>query len=111
MQESHASPLNDVRTGRSSDTLVSDYIGNKRGLLEFVTAPMRSIFHGREAKVLDLFSGTGVVSAAFKRMGHVVTANDHLEVCAVLSSAVLLNDNAPRFEGIHADTRANHGSI
>ncbi|WP_164706993.1 DNA adenine methylase, partial [Pseudomonas viridiflava] len=51
-------------------------------------------------EVADIFSGTGVVSAAFKANGFAVSANDHLATCFNLTSAILLNNHAPSFAGL-----------
>ncbi|SDG54261.1 DNA adenine methylase [Dyella sp. 333MFSha] len=79
---------------------MSDYIGNKRNVIDFVTQPLRELGVSRPLQVMDLFAGTGAVSAAFKQLGHKVTANDHLSTCFTLTSAALLNHSLPRFEGL-----------
>lgn len=48
----------------------------------------------------DVFSGTGSVSAAFKRAGYNVIANDFLHFTACLTKAMLLNHAEPRFLGL-----------
>lgn len=53
--------------------------------------------------VADLFCGTGTVSAAFKRQGWTVHANDTLSLCTTLTRALLLNDGEPEFLGISTE--------
>lgn len=86
----------------SLPALATEYIGNKRALLDFVARTVVEESGSGSQDILDLFSGTGVVSAAFKNLGYAVTANDHLATCFNLTSAVLLNHGAPGFAGIAA---------
>ena len=81
-------------------SLATEYIGNKRSLIGFITDTVSKRIGNGQREVCDLFSGTGAVSAAFKAMGHAVTANDHLATCFNLTAATLLNHAAPRFVGL-----------
>jgi adenine-specific DNA-methyltransferase len=84
----------------SLPSLATEYIGNKRALLDFVARTIVEESGSGSNEILDLFSGTGVVSAAFKTLGYSVTANDHLSTCFNLTSAILLNHAEPSFEGL-----------
>lgn len=84
----------------SMPTLATEYIGNKRLLLGFITDAVQEIATDGPLDILDLFAGTGVVSATFKSLGYVVSANDHLATCFNLTAAALLNDEAPSFDGL-----------
>lgn len=77
----------------------TEYIGSKRLLLDFVVGNIERKV-GRSRRIADVFSGTGVVSAALKERGFSVAANDHLATCFVLTSAKLLNSKAPPFNGL-----------
>lgn len=88
--------------------LAMEYIGSKRLLLDFVVGGIKQAIGDGPKDVADIFSGTGVVSAAFKASGFKVSANDHLATCFNLTSAALLNHRAPTFEGLdcHITTQA-----
>jgi adenine-specific DNA-methyltransferase len=77
-----------------------EYIGSKRLLLDFVVGNIVRSIGNVPHEIADVFSGTGVVSAAFKASGFSVSANDHLSICFNLTAAVLLNDRAPSFSGL-----------
>lgn len=77
-----------------------EYIGSKRLLLDFVVDNVKRAIGNAPKEIADIFSGTGVVSAAFKANGFTVSANDHLATCFNLTSAILLNHQAPSFEGL-----------
>ena len=47
--------------------------------------------------VVDLFCGSGTVSAGFRQAGLRVVANDHLAFCSALAGAHLLNNGEPDF--------------
>jgi len=87
----------------SLPSLATEYIGNKRSILDFVARAIVEQSGTGSREILDLFSGTGVVSASFKMLGYRVTANDHLATCFNLTSAILLNDRAPYFKGLAAE--------
>ena len=89
-----------IQAASSLPSLTTEYIGNKRNLLGFITQAIMEGSGNGKREIVDLFSGTGVVSAAFKTLGYVVTANDHLATCFNLTSAVLLNNTQPAFEGL-----------
>lgn len=80
--------------------IAMEYIGSKRLLLDFVVDNVKRAIGNAPKEIADIFSGTGVVSAAFKANGFAVSANDHLATCFNLTSAILLNHQAPSFEGL-----------
>lgn len=77
-----------------------EYLGHKRNILDFI---MNNVSVGHRVHIADLFSGSGSVSAAFKRAGCKVSANDNLEWCAVLARAILFNSGPPRFKGLESE--------
>lgn len=102
-RESITALMSHLNTTISSlPSLATEYIGNKRAILDFVARSVVEQSGAGPREILDLFSGTGIVSASLKTLGYTVTANDHLATCFNLTSAVLLNDRAPRFEGLAA---------
>ncbi|WP_284507226.1 DNA adenine methylase [Caballeronia sp. ATUFL_M2_KS44] len=81
-------------------SLATEYIGSKRSLLDFITRTVVELSGDGPREIVDLFSGTGIVSAAFKALGYSVTANDHLATCFTLTAAALLNHDEPTFAGL-----------
>ncbi|MGN0371228.1 MAG: DNA adenine methylase [Enterocloster sp.] len=77
-----------------------ELLGNKRQLEAFLMENMGRYTDESCRVCLDLFSGSGSVSAAFKKRGYQVIANDFLAFAETLTKAVLLNDRAPAFAGI-----------
>lgn len=83
-----------------TSSLSIEYIGSKRQLLDFIVDGINNGINGSPREIADIFSGTGVVSSAFKSNGFQVFANDHLATCFNLTTASLLNDKAPSFLGL-----------
>lgn len=71
-----------------------DYLGSKAGFAELLTAEFGHLL-SPGAVVADVFAGTGAVSLALARRGHVVQANDHLPLSATWLRA--------RLRGAYAD--------
>jgi adenine-specific DNA-methyltransferase len=86
-----------ARVDLPSSAMTTEYLGSKRSLIEFVVGSIAARVGNGASEIIDLFSGTGVVSAAFKSLGYAVTGNDHLDTCFNLTAATLLNHQAPRF--------------
>lgn len=80
--------------------LAVEYIGSKRLLLDFVMNGVKRGIGNGPKDIADIFSGTGVISATFKKNGFRVSANDHLATCYNLTAATLLNHDAPSFKGL-----------
>lgn len=77
-----------------------EFLGNKKQLENFIMDSMSSCIDNSCHTYLDVFSGTGSVSAAFKKAGHSVIANDFLSFTSCLTKAILLNNTEPRFSGL-----------
>lgn len=77
-----------------------EFLGNKSNLLEFIVPIIEQSSDPNQKEIVDLFCGTGSVSAAFKKQGYKVTANDQLTFCSHFAKATLLNSSAPNFSGI-----------
>jgi adenine-specific DNA-methyltransferase len=82
-----------------------EFLGHKQNILSFI---LDNVLYGREKRVADLFSGTGSVSAGFKRAGCSVVANDNLEWCGVFAKAILFNNVEPSFHGLESSVRFDH---
>lgn len=78
-----------------------EFLGHKESLLPFIMGTIERQT-GEPCDVLDLFCGTGAVSAELKRRGYQVTANDNLTWCSTFAEAILFNDTEPSFEGVAA---------
>ena len=75
------------------------YLGSKSVQADWIADCVSSITEPG-ARVADLFSGTGVVSAALKASGFSVVGNDHLLWAFHAARAVLLNEGPPTFQGL-----------
>jgi adenine-specific DNA-methyltransferase len=73
-----------------------EFLGNKQRLLPFLIQGMGGTFRAGD-KVVDLFCGTGAVSAALKSIGAQVDALDHLLWCTIYTRSLLQNSSSPRF--------------
>lgn len=80
------------------------FMGSKERLLADIWS-VASQFSG--ARVLDLFSGSGVVSYMFKAQGKAVIANDYMELCSVMARAMV--ENASTRLSSEAVTSLSHG--
>lgn len=76
-----------------------EFLGNKRQLKDFLVAGI-SEHTANCVTCMDLFSGSGNASKILKSMGFHVMANDFLFFSTQLTKAVLMNHEAPAFEGI-----------
>lgn len=76
-----------------------EFLGSKQSLLAFITESILRAHHSRMT-IVDLFAGTGAVSAAFKQLGYSVTANDHMTACTTMTAAKLLNSGPPAFRNV-----------
>lgn len=77
-----------------------EYLGNKRNLEDFIIVNLTKHTDANCHACFDAFCGTGSVSAALKKNGYSVIANDFLAVSANMTAAILLNNEAPSFSGL-----------
>lgn len=82
-------------------------MGHKQQLLPFIMTTI-AMDVGDAYDVADIFSGTGAVSAEFKKHGYRVIANDHLYWCFTLTEAILLNNEEPTFREIISEIGQYH---
>lgn len=75
------------------------YLGSKANQANRIATYISSVVTFG-ARVADVFSGTGIVSAALKASGLSVVANDHLLWAFHAARAALLNDDPPSFKGL-----------
>ena len=73
------------------------YYGGKAKLNGFITESLTSVGMRPGMSILDAFSGTSIVSQAFKSYGLQTTANDHLYFCYALADAHLSLNSEPKF--------------
>ncbi|MBN1685288.1 MAG: DNA adenine methylase [Spirochaetales bacterium] len=95
-----------------SEQLIT-YIGNKRALLQFIGRAIGKV-QGRLGKdrlrLLDLFSGSGIVSRYFKRFADLLVVNDLERYCEVINRCYLANRSdldVGELESIHAELTGN----
>ncbi|MBM7770863.1 adenine-specific DNA-methyltransferase [Actinokineospora baliensis] len=74
-------------------TQLITYLGNKRGLLAPIDQAVRAVREhlGRRLRILDAFSGSGVVSRALKQHATSLVANDIEDYASVVSQCYLTN--------------------
>jgi adenine-specific DNA-methyltransferase len=87
---------------------VITYLGNKRTQLDFINNEISNLISldsrlkkkdKKQIKVLDIFSGSGVVARSFKNKGYKVISNDLEEYSAVINKA-LIGTNQNELESI-----------
>lgn len=88
-----------------------EFLGNKRQLIDFIYLNIQTETKYSTYEILDLFSGTGIVSAKFKEIGHQVIANDFLYFCTIFAKAYLYNNEEPLFSGIINDIPAHSAGL
>lgn len=74
------------------------YIGAKTKIIQEILSKSAEIV-GPGAQVVDLMCGTGAVAAAFRQLGHRVTANDVMTYSFHHARVALLFSSAPIFAG------------
>ncbi|MHB1638832.1 MAG: DNA adenine methylase [Candidatus Dormibacteria bacterium] len=81
-----------------------EFLGSKQRLLPFLLGAMSPTFEAGD-KVVDLFCGTGSVSAALKSAGAHVEASDSMLWCSLYTRSLLQNSRRPSFAGIREAVR------
>ncbi len=84
---------NEESTSYLSDQLIT-YIGNKRTLLRFIGLAIDKVqrrLGKNKLRLLDLFSGSGVVSRYFKQFSDELVVNDLERYCEVINRCYLAN--------------------
>ncbi len=74
-----------------------NYIGSKYSLLDFLTETIENVTgikNGKGYIFSDLFAGTGVVGAEFKKKGYTVIAND-IQYYSYIINKHLIENNSP----------------
>lgn len=73
------------------------YIGNKRALLDPIRGALETAQHrlgGRQLRIVDAFSGSGVVSRMFKQYAELLIVNDIEDYARAMSECYLTNRSA-----------------
>ena len=81
------------------------YIGNKRALLGHIAGAVESVkerLGKRRLRILDAFSGSGVVSRLFKAHAELVVSNDIEPYAAAISRCFLTNRSDVELEALSA---------
>lgn len=77
-----------------------NYIGSKLSLLEFLENSIDKVVDKNCRVFCDLFAGTGVVGAFFKKKGYQIIANDIQYYSFVLNKQCIENHKQLEFEGL-----------
>lgn len=77
-----------------------NYIGSKLRLLGFLENSIKSIIGEGEHTLCDLFSGTGIVGAHFKKLGYKIISNDLQYYSYVINKHLIGNNNRFEFDGL-----------
>ena len=81
------------------------YIGNKRALLGHIAGAVESVkerLGKRRLRILDAFSGSGIVSRLFKAHAELVVSNDIEPYAAAISRCFLTNRSDVDLEALSA---------
>ena len=78
------------------------YIGGKRHLLNSIVNEIQSLTENVRT-VIDIFSGSGIVSTCLKNSGYNVIGNDFLYFAYVLGRGTVALSKIPRFENLGID--------
>lgn len=84
-----------------------EFLGHKNNLLDFIFGVIEKENISTDGSFIDLFSGTGCVSAAAMKVGFEVKANDMLGMCNRFAEAALLNKETPDFNGVLPEITGN----
>lgn len=84
-----------------------NYIGSKLSIIDFIKNSINRVLvlsnDKRESKNMvfaDLFAGTGIVGASFKKDGYQIVSNDIQYYSYILNKHVIENNQFPKFENI-----------
>lgn len=77
-----------------------NYIGSKLSLLEFLEESINKVADKNCKVFCDLFAGTGIVGAYFKRRGYTIIANDIQYYSYVLNKNYIENHTPLKFLGL-----------
>jgi adenine-specific DNA-methyltransferase len=87
---------------------ILDFLGSKALMLPELLHAVTGVAPAGD-RVIDLFSGTGIVSRHFADNGYEVHANDVLPLASVWARAQITVDEVPRFSGL-VGVELQHGS-
>ena len=79
------------------------YLGNKRALLDFIGTAIdivRRELGKEQLDVVDLFSGSGIVSRYLKRYANILYTNDLESYCKTINECYLANRREIDIEGL-----------
>lgn len=75
-----------------------NYIGSKYSLLKYLEESIKKVVDDKSEIFCDLFAGTGIVGALFKKRGYKVIANDFQYYSYVLNRNIIGNHSVLSFE-------------
>lgn len=77
-----------------------NYIGSKLSLLKFIEESIDKVVDKNSRIFCDLFAGTGIVGAYFKKKGYSIISNDLQYYSYVLNKHYIENHRVLKFEGL-----------
>lgn len=77
-----------------------NYIGSKKTIIDFISESIHQIIGTKPLIFCDLFAGTGVVGAHFKRHGYKVISNDLQYYSYVINRHLIQNHLEMSFDGL-----------
>ena len=83
------------------------YIGGKSTLLNDIEN-LIAHFADNLTKIIDIFSGSGIVSTHFKSLGYEIIGNDFLYFAYVLSRGTTALSSTPNFSKLHIESPIEH---
>lgn len=81
------------------------YIGNKRALLSFIETAVNRVKEkiGKDKlDIVDIFSGSGIVSRFFKQHSHILYSNDLEDYCNTINRCYLANKSEIDFDKLRS---------
>ncbi|MBO4854154.1 MAG: DNA adenine methylase [Oscillospiraceae bacterium] len=102
-------PIRPVNGGAESEAYLTEqiitYLGNKRSLLSFIGTAVSAVKEqlGKDKlDIVDMFSGSGVVSRFFKQHASTLYANDLEDYCRTINRCYLSNRGDIDFDTLRA---------
>ncbi len=84
-----------------------NYIGSKLTLLPFITSSIESVVGRSVCNFADIFAGTGVVGAHFRKRGAEVIANDMQYYSYVMLRNIIQDSQKIKFSGLETIPQTN----
>lgn len=100
---SQLSLIQDEKREFLTDQIIT-YLGNKRSLLSFIGIAVDEVkaeLNKEKLDIVDIFSGSGVVSRFFKKHANILYSNDLEKYCETINRCYLTNECDVNFEELN----------